>query len=910
MDAGKLLRERMRGMAVYKSNWQARDASEVTLRHRDISNANNNVLFAGSTHHGPLPECCTGNTVRVPLPNPGKGFSTTYSGDIVTLRRAGCVECQDPVFGCAGSVEVKPCCVDSEPTPWQPDPLIYGAYITNSIDALWTNTDSQGNNWIVGSASNPTLPVSLYNRYGELIKTITNDINATNMLYVAFVSPDGVSLLWIVKIYIGTTFLSVQQQSIYDSAGNFIVPFLIGASNVSTPNRFILFDKNDTQVFSYEGSLNDTTLETFLLKLSPTGTWSGNVSDPNTWVVRIYNTSETATNFVFAYSLLCDSENNIIIATHGVNSSGVAKTLQAYDKTNTPFGTAVNIPSGANIRKFVLYKIAAAGTAAGSWNSYVFNTVAAASYNYFRKTMAITSTNNIVVTFNYTTTGNELRDAQDVRIGNTLPFAFSTGNGWYTCVAVYSPDGLAATSSRAVVLSQTSNRAVTPDAILLDSSDNIFLVAFAESGLSTASTIEAYIKNTDGGSGITFASNFYNIFIVKYNSSLAPQWISSVRGTNPLSNTVIAPPGATNNVVASNQNINAFLDLQQNIVVKGTFRTNTISYHNTAGTLVRTIGSTSATGSDSFIWKQPNDGTQGVITRIGFVTTEGVTVIYDLQFDSNNNIIISGWYNDSPVGFFTASNDSTPAVQITREAADTLNQFLAIYTPTLSSVTIAHISLLLAGTAGTPTPAYPFFTLIQDTNTMYLVGQYQGPISIYNFGNYSATPDFQRTNSGSFDTYICKFSLAGDTWVTTVQGTGNDSTAISVNTLYQVSQRFKVFDSGRVSGVIFSAVRPTVFDRTEAVVTSMFDDQTATPSPIAFQLSIPASGYGLIATESAAVVPKSTSCYCADPGIYRQPFPTDCSIVAPAYTGANNNVTTYGQNYGHLPKQQYPYPSG
>jgi hypothetical protein len=58
---------------------------------------------------------------------------------------------------------------------------------------------------------------------------------------------------------------------------------------------------------------------------------------------------------------------------------------------------------------------------------------------------------------------------------------------------------------------------------------------------------------------------------------------------------------------------------------------------------------------------------------------------------------------------------------------------------------------------------------------------------------------------------------------------------------------------------------------------------------------------------------KGTGCYCADPGIYQQPGQADCSIIEPAYTGSLNQVPiikAQGQNHGHLPEQQYPYPSG
>jgi hypothetical protein len=901
MDAGQLLKERSRGLAIYKSNWQGRDASEVTLRRRDISNANNNVLVAGSTHHGPLPECCTGNTVRVPLPNPGKGFSTTYSGDIVTLRRAGCVECQDPVFGRPGSVVVSPCCIENQPTPWQPDPLIYGAYITNAATGIFTNVDSQGNTWIVASASNSTEPMRIYNRYGELIQTITNDTIDYNLGCIAYISPDGVTTLWMAKFYVRTgVLLGLQQTSIFDNAGNFIIPYLFRSNSASVANTFQLFDRYGQQVFSYIGGLNDQTSETFIAKVPPTGTWSGSTSDPNMWVVRIYNTSENSTDIMTETAIRVDSQNNIILTTYGINQSGTAKVIQGYDKTNTTFGTAVPLPSG-NVRKFVLFKIAAAGTASGSWNSYVYSLTAQQSYNAYAKVLQITSTDKIVVAFNYLGSNNELRDSANAIIGNVLPFVTGgSGSPWHTCIAVYSTDGLAATSVRAVVRSQTGQRGIVPITVLVDSSDNIFLTAVAQTIIVAANTVEAY-KTDDTTAGITFSSNLYNVFIVKYNSSLLPQWISSVRGQNGPPITTI---GFSDNASQSFQYINAYFDNQQNIIVKGTFEDNTISYFNIAGTLVRTVGTTAATTADGFIWKQPNDGTDGYITRIGFVTTEGGTRTYELLVDSNNNILVSGWYFDNPVGFFTSTDDTTPAVSIPTEASGSFNQFLAIYSPTLSTVTVAHISLLQTSALG-----YPFFMKFVDPNTFYLVGQYQGAISIYNFGNYSATPDAQRTNSGSYDTYVCRFSLVGDFWTITAQGTGDDSVGLT-SAIYTPNSQFKVLGDGRLTGVVFSAVRPTVFDRTGAVVTSMFDDQTATPSPIAFQLSIPASGYAATPVVEEVAETKSASCYCADPGIYRQPFPVDCSIVQPAYTGANNNVTTYGQNYGHLPKQQYPYPSG
>ena len=90
----------------YKSNWQARDASEVTLRNQARGNSNNK-----RTHIGPADSqipCYTPN----PLSStniPGKGFNTDFSMDIVGNRKAGGTHCLDPVWGKAGGVNLIGC---------------------------------------------------------------------------------------------------------------------------------------------------------------------------------------------------------------------------------------------------------------------------------------------------------------------------------------------------------------------------------------------------------------------------------------------------------------------------------------------------------------------------------------------------------------------------------------------------------------------------------------------------------------------------------------------------------------------------------------------------------------------------------------------------------------------------------
>ena len=117
MDYSKYIQMKQKATNVYKSNWQARDASEVTLRRVAISNKPNSTV-----HDGPDNVCASGssNTPVPPTPPqaPGNGFSTDYSMDIVSNKRAGCASCQDVAWGQPGGITFRTCAeVDLFSTP-------------------------------------------------------------------------------------------------------------------------------------------------------------------------------------------------------------------------------------------------------------------------------------------------------------------------------------------------------------------------------------------------------------------------------------------------------------------------------------------------------------------------------------------------------------------------------------------------------------------------------------------------------------------------------------------------------------------------------------------------------------------------------------------------------------------------
>ena len=102
MDASKLTEMRMQAANTYKSNWQPRDASEVTYKRQQAANA-----LAYITHKPTVYDQCTDGSCAPPRTH--GGFSTDYSASIVFQKAAGCPQCTDPNWGAPGGHELLTC---------------------------------------------------------------------------------------------------------------------------------------------------------------------------------------------------------------------------------------------------------------------------------------------------------------------------------------------------------------------------------------------------------------------------------------------------------------------------------------------------------------------------------------------------------------------------------------------------------------------------------------------------------------------------------------------------------------------------------------------------------------------------------------------------------------------------------
>jgi hypothetical protein len=120
MDASKRTQMLQEAANTYRSNWQRRDASEVTMRQAFIGQAPKNTgrptlndlpVFYGTSnavHNGPANTCPT-NGSPIPAAGPGNGFSTHYTNDYVTGSIAAGVILNDNAWGNSGGVVLKSC---------------------------------------------------------------------------------------------------------------------------------------------------------------------------------------------------------------------------------------------------------------------------------------------------------------------------------------------------------------------------------------------------------------------------------------------------------------------------------------------------------------------------------------------------------------------------------------------------------------------------------------------------------------------------------------------------------------------------------------------------------------------------------------------------------------------------------
>jgi len=171
--------------------------------------------------------------------------------------------------------------------------------------------------------------------------------------------------------------------------------------------------------------------------------------------------------------------------------------------------------------------------------------------------------------------------------------------------------------------------------VTTDSSGNVIvngnysskpLTIFDTDGITPFATLDNPILNT------------FETFVVKYNSSGTPQWVSRIGGTTE----------------SVNDSGTITIDSSGNIFVVGGFSSNPLTFFGTNGNPT-SITLANSGQSDVFVAKYDSNGVPLWARRIGGSLSDTYNTF---STDLSGNIIVSGYYSSSPVTIFDANGNA------------------------------------------------------------------------------------------------------------------------------------------------------------------------------------------------------------------------------------------------------------
>ncbi len=606
---------------------------------------------------------------------------------------------------------------------------LYGCYVTNVVGTPYPIIDSQGNQWAIVIAADNAASVKLYNRFGTLVQTVSGGANVGIIVYV---SADGFSNLWMATItgiqassYNDTTFVlnnSQKMTSLVDSEGNLI---MTRGGYVSSSTSIIFRDKHNTIIRTIPYASSTTIYIT--VKISPTGIWSGNSSDPNTWISHIETGSPVMYVGCTGFSL--DNNNNIIASLRCNNNSASLRTLTVYDKTGTQIGS-ITIPSFNITTMIVKYRSdgAATGTGGNSWRAYIEANNAVIP---FSQAFKVNKYGQVIAAIAYRSSISVF-GSDDIRIGEILPFSSTMGNAssfTESCLIRFCSSGQAATSWRAAQFSSTLglSKLETPRSVHITSTDDIIYTVYSE-GLST--NMQYFACGSTNSSFISTNVTYNNICMMKYTNSGSPIWLSLLQGS--VSSPITTSPGTTffntaatfGGQATTSQLLFTTLDKQDNLVLYGVYRNAGFRFINANGQVIGQTGRPVASnGVNSFIAKlSTNTAVNGWVAQQRVNANIPLSLnTYSLTIDNSNHIIASGLNFSTITQYFVNNNMSTTAI-VPQGMISTINTAgigIMRYDPLLASVSVMTIC-----TTSSPTTCITEYLDVDTDNNIVITGRY------------------------------------------------------------------------------------------------------------------------------------------------------------------------------------------
>jgi len=390
-------------------------------------------------------------------------------------------------------------------------------------------------------------------------------------------------------------------------------------------------------------------------------------------------------------------------------------TLTFFNANGTTFGTLTNGSSTSSSDVFVA-KYKSNGTV--EWTARMGST---ATVDDLGSSIAIDSSGNVYVTGYYVSSPLDVFNAGGGS-GASLTF-----DGVSDCFIVkYDTSGIVQWATRIGGTSQENG-----NGIAVDSSGNVYVTGFYSAS--------ARVYNLNGTTYATLSGT--GGFIVKYDTSGAPQWVVRITGAG----------GEVGNAID--------VDSSGNVYVTGNFSSATATFLNANGT---TAGTLSAVGNnDTFFVKYNTSGANQWIARIAGTGSESGNAI---AVDISGNVYVTGTYS-SDVSIYNSSGPSFGSFAFTGTGDEC---FIAKYNTSGTVQWTSRISgsLVERGRG----------ISVDDSGNVYVAGMFtSGTTTILNAsGSTFATLNFGGS-SGS-DGFMVKYDTSGvGQWVARVSGNGSES---------------------------------------------------------------------------------------------------------------------------------------
>ena len=399
-------------------------------------------------------------------------------------------------------------------------------------------------------------------------------------------------------------------------------------------------------------------------------------------------------------------EGTVIANTTALTTDNCKNIILTYANTGL-LGTYTTISIGSVIRKF---------DANGNllWYSpFIADIVMSVAY------VATDIHNNIFVTGYYNCINNEFINSDGTSSSVHLPSTSSSSNNVF--VAKYNSAGFALWATNM----GNANSSATNKGLAIAVSPDGSVVVTGFYGANPLDINDAPNATVYSGFSLVNSNNdptIYDVFVVKYSTDGKAMWATRIGGIHSDSGNSIT------------------VDKENNIIVTGQYESDPLYIYNVPNGTIQSLTLVNKGFANAFIVKYDSLGIALWATNIGGTSNDSGN---NITTDSDNNIIVTGFYESNPVIAYNANGTAGPSL-VNYGSSDA---FLVKYTPA---------GKILWATKQSGTKSDNGTGVATDiVGSIVEVGNFDSPLlNMYNSDGLIAT---SLNDIGSIDTFIVKY---------------------------------------------------------------------------------------------------------------------------------------------------------